>query len=229
MCLCLPRGADPPSAGLGGPTALCLPRGDDPPRPPPACHPLGPASPAVAAGMAGALPRVGAGSPVAFPRVGAGSPVALPRVGQGSARPPGVGVGGPWPCLGWVGPDPSLLGWLDGKRARASLRTGVRPVGNGIDLRCLLGARAPPGSNPLPSRGLRSSPLPCCAWHKRTNWPSPDTTRSGRLTAPAGWPGAGLPRNLPSIAAMSTRRDLLRSCCDQRCGGLFPLVLRRYD
>jgi len=60
-----------------------------------------------------------------------------------------------------------------GKRARASLRTGVRPVGNGLVLRCLLGARAPPGSNPPPSRVLRSSPLPCCAWHKRTNWSSP--------------------------------------------------------
>src|SRR5580693_304811 len=53
------------------------------------------------------------------------------------------------------------------EEARASLRTGVRPVGNGLDHRCLLGARAPPGSNPPPSRGLRSSPLPRCAWHKR--------------------------------------------------------------
>src|ERR1700727_1796246 len=34
------------------------------------------------------------------------------------------------------------------KRARASLRTGVRPVGNELGLRCLLVARAPPGSNP---------------------------------------------------------------------------------
>ncbi len=97
------------------------------------------------------------------------------------------------------------------KRARASLRTGVRPVGNGLGLRCLLGARAPPGSNPPPSRGLRRGPLPRCAWHKRDlRDPSSGTTRSGRLTAPADWPGAGLRSNLPLIAPMSTSPG----CCD---------------
>jgi len=61
-----------------------------------------------------------------------------------------------------------------------------------------------PGPTPLPSRGLRSSPLPRCAWLQEDQRSPPGTTRSGRLTAPAGWPGAGLRSNIPSIAAMST-------------------------
>jgi hypothetical protein len=97
-----------------------------------------------------------------------------------------------------------------------------RPVGNGLALRCLLGARAPPGSNPPPSRGLRSSPLPRCAWRKRDlRDPSSGTTRSGRLTAPAGWPGAGLPSNIPLIAAMSTSPVTLPAATPPACSALY--------
>jgi len=72
-------------------------------------------------------------------------------------------------------------------------------------IRCLLGTRAPPGSNPPSSRGLSSRSLSGCAWPEPGS--TPDSRHSpGRADwpPPAGWPGAGLGRNLPSIAPMST-------------------------
>ena len=52
-----------------------------------------------------------------------------------------------------------------GKGPGQRLRTGVRPVGNGLGLRCLLGARAPSTPNPPSSRTRRpSAPFQCHAW-----------------------------------------------------------------
>ena len=53
-----------------------------------------------------------------------------------------------------------------GKGPGQRLRTGVRPAGNGLGLRCLLGARALSRPNPLSSRicaagSLSPSPMPC--------------------------------------------------------------------
>ena len=52
---------------------------------------------------------------------------------------------------------------------------------------------------------------------------------AGRLTALAGWPGAGLASNIPSIAVMSTSRPGPSAGADQRREGLFAVVRRRYD
>ena len=114
-----------------------------------------------------------------------------------------------------------------GKRARASLRTGVRPVGNGLGLRCLLGARAPPGSNPPPSRGRGAAPFHAAPGTRGSYDPLLAQHGRGGSTAPAGWPGAGLRSNIPSIAAMSTgpggRRAAViaavaRPCSPLSCG-----------
>ncbi len=51
----------------------------------------------------------------------------------------------------------------EGKGPGQRLRTGVRPVGNGLGLRCLLGARALSRPNP-PSSQTSRSPLRCHAW-----------------------------------------------------------------
>ena len=62
-----------------------------------------------------------------------------------------------------------------GKGPGQRLRTGVGPVGNGLDLRCLLGARALSRPNPLSSRISAAGSLS----------PSHAAPASGRLDADA--------------------------------------------
>jgi hypothetical protein len=55
--------------------------------------------------------------------------------------------------------------WPEGKGPGRRLRTGVRPVGNGLGLRCLLGARTPSTSNPPSSRISAAGPLSPFPYH----------------------------------------------------------------
>ena len=71
----------------------------------------------------------------------------------------------------WCLPGPTGKGKGPGQRRR----TGVRPVGNGLGLRCLLGARALSRPNPLSSRISAAGSLS----------PSHAAPASGRLDADA--------------------------------------------
>src|ERR1700683_838883 len=70
------------------------------------------------------------------------------------------------PAYGFVAWPTGSAAEQTGKGPGQRLRTGVRPAGNGLDLRCLLGARALSTPNPPSSRtdAQASAPFQCHAW-----------------------------------------------------------------
>src|SRR3984885_66100 len=117
----------------------------------------------------------------------------------------------------------------NGERTRDTLRTGSRPAGNRIALRCLLGTPGPSWVQPPVQPGPEHRPR-SCAWREAgITSPGSGTGRLARLTALTGWPGGGLGRNLPSIAPLSTRLTRNDAPDGGSMTGLLAVVLRRYD
>jgi hypothetical protein len=123
----------------------------------------------------------------------------------GSCRPGSPGI-----HRGLAGSSPGTPAG-EGKGPGQRLRTEVRPVGNGLGLRCLLGARAPSTPNPLSSRISAAGPLSPFPMPRRPRRRlDADAPRRGVCSepdepvGPASEPGAGLSSNIPRIEAMST-------------------------
>src|SRR5579863_10221824 len=198
-----------PSPGRGGPGAV----------PPQVAKP----TPAPVGGVRGAVPPQVA-KPTPAPVGGSGgsshrkwqnqpqpqsggSGGASHRKLQNQPQPRSWGSGGSSPRIDTAAPRRSWRIQQAWEGGPDTLRTGVRPVGNELaELRCLLGARALPGSNPPPA-GPDRCPFPVLRLALRRGHAESPAARSLAWVAsivPASQPGAGLRSNLPLISAMST-------------------------
>ena len=166
-------------------------------------------------------------------------PASAGAVGSGQARrskrifDPATGPTSAWICAYQPGPGTTRVGPVRGReegpgipsdRSSSRRQRARPPLSTGCPGPSRVQPPAQPGPEEQPPSVLR------LAQDGPTD-PSPDTDTVGRLTAPAGWPGAGLRSNIPLIAAMSTGLSpaSMGMTAASAAGGLFPLVLRRYD